>query len=375
VLPASAPPAVLQPRDAADRARQQQRIFGLPTGRPVQSRTRSNRGWLSAAFSQWLEEVAGFPLAFLVERKPFDPEELCDWLVAYGRDLYNSGRPYWHYAETVNALTAARPAFRRQAQGAWDLAYTWLAEEPYGHHTAMPLVVLLSILTTCLYWVWVREAGCFALAWGAFLRGGEVCKARRGDLVFPSDSLWSQTFVLLRISEPKTRARAARHQSAKLEPCDLILIVRLAFERLPKDAPSGPFLSKLCGSASTRFCQPSILIMVAEERSHLIWDLCGLAVPLFCCRYPKIPNLCDAEGVGCRCELWKYIFRRFLLRPLLPTCRRRQDARSKEQPLSSRALWTRSASGTQPVCLPRLGLFFGFSFKSGASGILGKLGL
>ena len=151
----------------------------------MQDRTRSNRGWLTEAFSQWLVEVAGFSLEHLLGRKPFDPEELSDWVVAYGRDLYGAGRPYWHFAETVNAITALKPAFRRQAQAAWDLAFTWLSEEPYGHHTAMPLAVLLAVVTTCLYWGWTKEAGCFALGWGALLRGGEICKARRKDLVFP----------------------------------------------------------------------------------------------------------------------------------------------------------------------------------------------
>ena len=127
--------SALGPRDAGDLLRMRNRASSLQVGRPVQSRTRSNRAWLSAAFSQWLEEVAGFSLETLLQAKPFDPEDLCSWLTTYGRDLYNSGRPYWHYAETVNAVTAARPAFRRQAQGAWDLAFAWLAEEPYGHHT------------------------------------------------------------------------------------------------------------------------------------------------------------------------------------------------------------------------------------------------
>ena len=231
---------MLLPRDSADLARLRLRPSPLQTGRPVQSRTWSTRVGLSAAFSQWLEEVADCTLDVLPQKKPFDPEELCSWLTAYGRDLYNSGRPYWHYAEKVNAVTAARHAFRKQAQGACDSAFSWLAEEPYGHRTAMPLPVLLSILTTCLYWGWIREAGCFALAWGALLRGGEVCKARHRDLVFPSDALGMQTFVLLRISEPKTRSRAARHQAAKLEPLDLVQVAQLDFERLPRDAPPWP---------------------------------------------------------------------------------------------------------------------------------------
>ena len=52
-----------------------------------------------------------------------------------------------------------------------------------------------------------------------------------GALVFPADALWMQTFILIKIDEPKTRGRAARHQAAKLEPSDLVAIVSLAFER------------------------------------------------------------------------------------------------------------------------------------------------
>ena len=76
---------------------------------------------------------------------------------------------------------------------------------------------------------------------GSLLRGGEICKARRKDLVFPADALWSQSYILLRVDEPKTRGRAARHQSAKLEPSDLVRVVSLAFESLDRGAPLWPF--------------------------------------------------------------------------------------------------------------------------------------
>ena len=105
----------------------------------------------------------------------------------------------------------------------------------------MPLAVLLAVVTTCLFWGWTKEAGCFALGWGALLRGGEICKARRKDLVLPADALWNQKFILLRVDEPKTRGRATRHQSAKLEPSDLVRVVSAAFESLDREAPLWPF--------------------------------------------------------------------------------------------------------------------------------------
>ena len=97
----------------------------------------------------------------MLEEKPFDSERVVDIIVAYGRDLYNSGRPYWHFSETVNALTALEPALRRCCQAAWDLAFTWLAEEPSSHHIALPPVLLMAILGVCLGWGWLRESGVF----------------------------------------------------------------------------------------------------------------------------------------------------------------------------------------------------------------------
>ena len=59
-----------------------------------------------------------------------------------------------------------------------------------------------------------REAACFALAWGALLRIGEVAIACRKDLILPADVNNSVKHLLLRIVDPKTRFRAARHQVA-----------------------------------------------------------------------------------------------------------------------------------------------------------------
>ena len=63
---------------------------------------------------------------------------------------------------------------RRQLQGARDIALTWLALEPSSHHVAMPLVILMALLTCCLLWGWRSEAGVFALACGGLLRIGEA---------------------------------------------------------------------------------------------------------------------------------------------------------------------------------------------------------
>ena len=162
----------------------------------------------------------------------------------FGRDLYNSGRPYWHFSETINGLTARKPTIRRSCQAAWDLAFTWLSEEPSSHHVAMPPIVLMAIITACLAWGWTREAGIFALAWGALLRISEATQACRGNLIFPEDALFMQSFILVRIDQPKTRGRAAKHQSGKLEASDLVSVASLAFLHLPKTAKLWPYTNQ-----------------------------------------------------------------------------------------------------------------------------------
>ena len=137
-------------------------------------RTSRNRQQLLTAFDQWLR-TTGTTLQALLERKPLDPDQVAARLISYGRQLYESGRPYWHYSETINGVAALRSSLRRSLQAAWDLAFSWMALEPSTHHVAMPPTVLLAVLSVCIYWGWLREAGIFALSWGGLLRRGGPC--------------------------------------------------------------------------------------------------------------------------------------------------------------------------------------------------------
>ncbi|CAE7488234.1 unnamed protein product [Symbiodinium sp. CCMP2456] len=238
----SCPAVLLGPRNAADRARAERRSpAGLPSGRVVLPRTGSYRVELAAAFSSWMVEVTGVSLQQLLDKKPFDAEAVADALVRYGRDLYGSGRPYWHYAETINSVTSMKPVLRRQVQAAWDLGFAWQADEPYSHHTAIPPAVLIAVITACLLWGWVREAGCFALAFGGVMRIGEVFAATRRCLILPKDVNDSQPFVLVKIEEPKTRHRGPRHQAAKVEASDLVQVITIAFSTLQAGEKLWPF--------------------------------------------------------------------------------------------------------------------------------------
>jgi len=120
---------------------------------------------------------------------------------------------------------------------AWDLAFNWVVDEPHQHHAALPQSILIAAVSLALLWGWSREAATLALAWTGLLRIGEVFAAKRADLILPRDAAPGIQHALLKIRLPKTRGRAARHQSARIDPCDIVSLLTAVFGRLaPSDA-------------------------------------------------------------------------------------------------------------------------------------------
>ncbi len=212
----------------------------LSDGRRVSEGTSATRAFLLAGFQTWLEQQ-GTSFDDVALAKNCDLDVLNSWLVKYGRWLFAVGKPYYFYSETINAVSVKRPILRRAMQQAWDLAFMWHSHEPTEHHIAMPHQILLAILSTAFAWGWKREAGIFALAWGAILRIGEVLQSYRKDLIVPADVDFSLDHVLLKIREPKTRFKAARTQTGKLEQLDLIQVVTIGLGSLRKGEMLWPF--------------------------------------------------------------------------------------------------------------------------------------
>ena len=57
---------------------------------------------------------------------------------------------------------------------------------------------------------------------GSHLRIGEVLQSFRSDLILPQDTASGVTYVLLKIMEPKTRGKHARHQAARVDQSDIL---------------------------------------------------------------------------------------------------------------------------------------------------------
>ena len=194
----------------------------LHADRVVKQQTRNYRQSLLSKFDTWLAEAMRTTLDDLLHSGQFDAEAVAEALTAYGKELYYAGRPYGQYSETINAVTAAKPTLRRQVQAAWDLAFNWVADEPHEHHPALPLSILLALVSLASLWGWDEVAAVLMTAWAGLLRIGEVIAATRAELIPPRDSAPGSGFAFLKILQPKTRGRAARHQCARIDYPDVI---------------------------------------------------------------------------------------------------------------------------------------------------------
>lgn len=94
----------LVPRGADDRSRAKAREgWGLQADRVVKQTTRVQRNKRLQEFDAWLAENNRTTLHELVEAQPLDPEEICEALIAYGKEMFFAGFPDGNFAETVTA--------------------------------------------------------------------------------------------------------------------------------------------------------------------------------------------------------------------------------------------------------------------------------
>ena len=213
----------------------------LQADRVILHQTRQRRDTLLHAFDVWLVENLCTTLEELVGRPFIDYEEVSEALVACGKDMYQSGKSYGRFSETINAVTSKRPALRRNLAAAWDLAFNWAVDEPHEHHAALPLSIMLALVTLGLLWGWARESAIIALAFTGVLRVGEVLSAKRSDLILPQDAAPGFDAALLMIKQPKTRGRAARHQSSRVDPIDVVSLLVAVYGSCALDEPLWPF--------------------------------------------------------------------------------------------------------------------------------------
>ena len=201
----------------------------LQADRSLLQSTRDRREQLLSAFDSWPAENLRISYA-----RCADPEFISEALVSYGKDLYTAGKSYGRFSETINAITSRRPFLRRQVTAAGAFSFQRSVDEPHEHHS-MPLSIMLAMCGLSLPWGWAREACFTATAWTGVLRICEIIAATRGDLVLPRDAAPGVVCALLKIKQPKTREKTARHQSSRIDPQDICFyLMQFMAELLPQ---------------------------------------------------------------------------------------------------------------------------------------------
>ena len=119
-------------------------------------------------FDDWLM-TEGFSLQKLLFVGEPDIEAINVLLEKYGRQFYKAGRPYGHYAETINGIAGRRPRIRRSLQPAWDLAYGWLRRA-----TRAPFSI--TVAGIALFVVYLIELGLDQSCWSHRLVLGKPFK-------------------------------------------------------------------------------------------------------------------------------------------------------------------------------------------------------
>ena len=130
----------------------------LTLGRPVTDTTVKLRQRYWEIFITWTHENA-LDFEAMLEHSYSCVDEINIVMTRYGRLLYQKGKSYNQYAETLNALGSYKPSMRRLLQQSWDLGYAWVKSEPSTHHVAMPTAIVISMISIAIFWGWPLVAG------------------------------------------------------------------------------------------------------------------------------------------------------------------------------------------------------------------------
>ena len=247
----------------------------LKADRVLLPQTRSRREALLDSFEKWLVEKMRITLEQLLDGATTSPELVSECLIEYGKELYYAGKPYGRYSETINAVVSRKVSLKKALTGAWDLAFAWVVDEPHAHHPAMPLSIVLAFASLSLLWGWSVEAALLLMTWTGILRIGEVLAAVRGDLILPQDSAPGIEYALLQIRLPKTRGSAARHQSARIDPVDVVALLSSVFGGKDRSEKLWP-LSGQTLRRHFQMLQKAIGLPVTKVGSQAPYDLASL---------------------------------------------------------------------------------------------------
>ena len=163
----------------------------------IQQRVRS-------LFAEWLELELN-PLSWNRIRLRADL-----WVVflrAFGRHLYMTSQPLYLFRHLVVFYQRNYPTFPAPLADAWDLIARWERVQPVQHRTPMPKVIFDAMMSLAWLWGWKRFVSVSLLAFHGKLRISEPLRARRQDLLLPSETGSDLQALFINIEKSKTSYR------------------------------------------------------------------------------------------------------------------------------------------------------------------------
>eukprot|EP00438_Fugacium_kawagutii_P035211 Skav218672 [mRNA] locus=scaffold44:102316:106746:- [translate_table: standard] len=205
------------------------------------------RSKLWRQFLNWF--ALQFPEASADDWMHASPYLFVQALVAYGYDAFESGMPLHYYRQLLAHVQREHSYIRPHMFAAWQTVTKWEALEPVQHRPPLPEPVLLAMACVGLSWKWVRWTAVLMGSFYSIARVGELLRARRADVMTPTDLLDPDEKLYIRITEPKTRRRGARVQYVTIDAAFCKSFLAAIWDDIPKEeflypASAGAFRSR-----------------------------------------------------------------------------------------------------------------------------------
>eukprot|EP00435_Cladocopium_sp_Y103_P065292 s216_g27.t1 len=184
-------------------------------------------------------------------------------LVAFGSHAFESGCPLYYYRQLLAHVQRENPQLRLFMFSAWETVSKWETLEPIQHRPPMPEPLLRAMAAVAVSWRWTRWAAVLLGCFFSICRIGEFIKARRRDVLLPSDLLEDRLVVYVKIPEPKTRRRGARVQYATIVEPSVVHFVSAVW----RDLEATDFLYGSTAGAF-RYRWDKILLHIGVTKEH-----------------------------------------------------------------------------------------------------------
>ena len=159
-------------------------------------------------------------------------------LARYGQALYDNGYARYWYTLAVLAVADEDRSLRRELSAAWEVDWAWKSLTPAHSHIPMPLELLLALVSLALLWKWSGIATLLLLGFTGALRRGEIQPLSPQHVLLPQMlGVYSESFFMIRIFNPKMRRLAARMEHARVEEPGLLGWLSAVLEVWPASAP------------------------------------------------------------------------------------------------------------------------------------------